>query len=198
MFEGRMTGRNGRAVAAGVVLALGLALMLAGCGQPAATPPKGSTAKAGAAVAKSALSTMAPDAKLLLVQTAQPTTSAGTPAWAYLFGSPSSDKTFVVYVQDGKTINAAEYGKAGLSKGEWPNVPGIESWAIDSDAAYDKATSATGLKNATYEMGMLTYLPKSTAASSTTKPFIWYVSLQSGTTTAAAEVDAKTGAAKKR
>jgi hypothetical protein len=171
-------------------------LVVAGCSAKPSASTGSATAKSELNVAKSALSTMAPDAKLLIVQTAQPVTTS-TPVWAYLFGSPSTDKTYVVYVREGKAMGASEYGTAGLPKDEWGSVPGTDGWQVDSDAALQKAKDASPVKQPKqYSMGFLTYVPKSQTASATTKPFIWYVSLEEANASATVEVDAKTGTAK--
>jgi len=181
-----------------LVLALGIALVVAGCGgKPADTTPKTGTAKAGLLVAKATLSTMAPEAKLLLVQTAARVTPTATPVWGYLFGSPKNDKTYIVYVAGGKAMPASEYGAAGLSASDWSAVPGTDSWKIDSDEAYRKALAANGAKGApaAYNMGFITYVPPSETTSET-KTFLWYVEFEpaaSGGTTSTIEVDAKTG-----
>lgn len=184
-----------------MALALALSVALAGCGSKSGDDvPKVATAKSGVAVAKSALSTMAPDAKLLLVETAQPVTTTSTPVWAYLFGSPKTDKTFAVYVSGGKAMGASEYGAAGLDPAEWKNIPGTDAWKIDSDSAYTKAVAASGAKGdpAGYSMGLVTYVPESVAASSTSRAFVWYVVLEpgaSGATTNTIEIDAESGKA---
>jgi hypothetical protein len=181
-----------------VTLALALAV-LAGCaGKPPVTAVQGQTAKSALPIARSAMSTMAPDAKLLLVQTAESVTPTATPVWVYLFGSPKSDKTYVVYVDKGKAAGASEYGAAGLTKTEWSSVPGTDSWKIDSDQAYSKAFAASGGSGtpASYDMGFMTFVPK--AAGSTVKAFVWVVSFgpgASGMTTGTIQVDANTGAA---
>lgn len=180
------------------VLALALVLVITGCGKKEAVADKG-TAMGALSVARSALSTMAPDAKLLLVQTATTVTTTSSPVWAYLFGSPKSNKTYVVYIAEGKSMGAAEYGDAGLSADEWKKVPGTDAWKIDSKAAYDSAVKAAGAKGdpAGYNMGMLMFVPAS-AEANTSKPFIWYVQFDPGTSgvsTATVEVDAKTGKA---
>lgn len=175
--------------------------LLAGCGgNSGTTTATGPTAKGSLPVARSALSTMAPDAKLLVVQTAQAVTATATPVWGYLFGSPKTDKTFVVYVENGKAMAAQEYGTAGLTAQEWAAVPGTDLWKIDSDQAYKTAFAAGGGKGTpeAYAMGLVTYVPKA-AATSTVSPFVWSVVFQpgaSGVTTATIEVDAKTGTAK--
>jgi hypothetical protein len=187
------------AMVAVAIVALSLVLLIAGCGSKSSNnAPTGPTALGSLAVASSSLSTMAPDAKLLVVQTAQAVTPTGTPVWAYLFGSPSSDKTYVVYTSGGQSMGAQEYGTAGLSADEWKNVPNNDSWKIDSDAAYTKAFAAGGGKGepAAYMMGLLTY--KSAEDTSTIKPFVWRVIFDPGTsgvTTGTVEVDANSGAA---
>lgn len=197
----------------GAVIIAGLAVTaLAGCsskgptgsasgtGSPKVTTKAGPTALGNLAAAEASLSTMAPDAKLLVVQTAQAVTPTSTPIWAYLFGSPSTDKTYVVYATGGTSMGAQEYGKAGLKAAEWGKVPATTAWEIDSDAAYTKAlaaSKATG-KPAQYIMGLVTYKP--TESTSTVAPFVWNVQLDtSGTVGAVAagfDVDAHTGATK--
>jgi hypothetical protein len=190
--------RRRAAIAAACLLALVLVAMLAGCGGSSGGVQPG-TAKQGFAAAQSALSTTAPDAKLLLVQSAAEVTPTAAPVWAFLFGSPKDDKTYVVYIQDSKMISTAEYGTAGLSAEEWAEVPSSDAWTMDSDVAYEKALTASGAKSAPagYNMGFLTYVPQ-TETTSTTKPFVWYVSFNAGTSGASTgniEVDMKTGAA---
>ena len=155
-------------------VALALVAILAACGGNAATTVKGTTAKGALPVAKSALSTTAPDAKLLVVQTASAVSATATPVWGYLFGSPKSDKTYVVYVENGKATPPQEYGQAGLSAAEWSAVPGTDVWKIDSDEAYKKAFAAAGGKGTppAWAMGLVTYVPKA-AATSTVQPFVW-------------------------
>jgi hypothetical protein len=196
------TVRPARVLVAFALACAGLAV-LAGCSNTStAATPKAGTARAGLPIAQSALSTMAPDAKLLLVQTTTSVTPTTTPVWGYLFGSAGSDKTYVVYVTGGKAMPAAEYGTAGLEATEWASVPGTEGWKIDSDAAYEKAVAASGMnaKPAAYVMGMITYVPAADATA-TTRTFTWYVSLDAGDgsgTATTVEVDAKTGAAVKQ
>jgi len=189
-----------------IVLALALvgalAVGLAGCGpeEAAETSTPSGTARAGLDVARSALETMAPDAKLLVVQTAQAATPADVPVWAYLFGSPSTDLTYLVYVTNGTVMTASEYGTAGLDADEWELVPGVEDWVVDSDQAYQSAldvSGASGDPNA-YYMGLQTYLPRAMEASATGEAFIWYVYFDpgaSGATTSTIQVDAATGEA---
>lgn len=197
MFDRKQTRRSTVLLICTSLVAVLALLTVAGCGKKSSstsTQPAGSTAKGGLTAARSALSTTAPDAKLLLVQTAQTASTTSTPVWAYLFGSPKSDKTYLVYVAGGKVMTKSEYGTSGLQKSEWSAVPGTDAWQVDSDAAFQKAAQASKLNDATeYQMGMLFYIPRSEAASTTTQPFTWYVSLRSGTSTAAVEVDAKSG-----
>jgi hypothetical protein len=191
-----------------LVLALGLTVLGAsGCGSKKATTssvpgtPKGQTAKEALPAAQSTLSTTAPDAKLLLVQTAAAVTPTSTPVWAYLFGSPKTGKLYVVRVAEGKAMPAAEYGTAkDLGTFEWDKVPGTEDWKIDSTEAYDKAYAASGAKSAPpqWVMGFLTYVPK-TEATSTATPFMWSVQFDpgsSGATSNVIQVNATTGATK--
>ena len=177
-----------------------VAMLVAGCagqtGTTAATSKK--TALGSLPAAQSALSTTAPDAKLLVVQTAQAVTPTATPVWGYLYGSPSTDKTYIVYVTEGQSMGAKEYGKAGLSADEWKLVPGTDAWKVDSDAALTKALAASGGSGApkAYVMGFVTYKPKTDT--STIEPFVWSVQLDpgsSGATTKPINVNATTGAA---
>jgi hypothetical protein len=185
-----------------VIAAFALALtLLSGCTERLPDPPEpvAPTAMAGLAAARSALPTAVPDAKLLVVQTAEPAEPTATPVWAYLFGSPSTDKTWVVYIEEGQATTAAEeFGTANLSASEWAKVPGTEAWKVDSDEAYKKALSASGAKGdpAAYMMGFITYKPR--ADTSTLDAFVWSVRSDPGTsgaTTKTVTVNAKTGAA---
>jgi len=195
--------RTGRATKILVILAgvLMMALLVVGCGKDEATTtaPAGDTALESLTVAQSALSTIAPEAKLLLVQTAESVSGTASPVWAYLFGSPTDDKTYVVYVVDGAVMSAGEYGTAGLPEDEWPLVPDATSWKIDSDVAYTNALEAAGLSgNPPYSMGMITYIPSAEASTTTSIPFTWYISIEpaaSGDATTSVQVDAKTGEA---
>lgn len=172
---------------------------LSGCGgSKEAAVQSGPSALGSLGAARSALSTMAPDAKLLVVQTAQAATATSTPVWVFLFGSPSNDKTFAVYTQNGQTMAAQEYGTAGLTDEQWGQVPGTGDLKVDSDDAYAKAVAAGGAKGdpAGYMMGLTTYKPAEDT--STVQPFVWQVQFdpgESGATTGTITVDAKTGAA---
>ena len=197
------TQRQARFATIAFVAVLALAVtLLAGCGKTTGTTstpvPKGGTALGSLAIAKSSMTTTAPDAKLLVVQTAEAATPTSTPVWGYLFGSPANDKIWVVYVANGVSMGAQEYGTAGLSKTEWAAVPGTDGWTVDSDTAYTKALAASGAKGApaAYMMGLLTFKP--TSDTSTVQPFVWSVQFDpgaSGATTSSINVDAKTGVA---
>jgi len=118
--------------------------------------------------------------------------------WAYLFGSPKSEKLYVVRVADGKAMPAAEYGSAKqLGTFEWAKVPNLDQWKIDSNEAYDRAYKASGAKTPPpqYVMGFLTYVPK-TEQTSTATPFTWAVQFDpgaSGATPNVIDVNATTG-----
>jgi hypothetical protein len=184
-------------IAAGLAITVALVLTLAGCGGQKSTTPEAASAKAGLPIAISSLSTMAPDAKLLVVQTTGVASTTSTPVWQYLFGSPKTDKTYMVVVKDGKATETAEYGTAGLSAQEWAKVPGTDFWKIDNADAYKTAlASAKASGEAGYTMGFLTYIPAADVGS-TTLPRVWYVSFDPATskaTTGTVGVDANTGA----
>ena len=197
--------RASRLVSTISILALAVALgaTVVGCNSskpPGTTPAPvkaAPTAKAGLEAATSALSTTAPEAKLLVVQTANSVTPTSPPVWSYLFGSPKDDKTYMVYIKGGKLAEPpTEYGTAGLKKDEWAVVPNTDAWKIDSDVAYKTAQEASGAKSeGAYTMGFITHVPTSDKTS-TTEAFIWYISFDqaSGASTGTVQVDAKTGA----
>jgi len=195
------TARLTRAALA-IVLALTLAGLMTGCNKKASDGAKGgTTAMSNVKVAQSALSTTAPDAKLLLVQTANVVTETSTPVWQYLFGSPEDGSIFAVTVTDGKVTATQPYGSAGMGADEWKSVPSADEWKIDSDAAY-KAALAVDKKNTAktpWAMGFVTYVPKSASTSATIDAFMWSVAFDpQGTLGApnAVDVNAKTGEAK--
>lgn len=178
-----------------------LAVVMTGCGEKEAgqdAEPSAGTAKGSLDLARSALETMAPDAKLLVVQTAEPITETSTPVWAYLFGSPETDTTYMVYVSEGKAMGASEYGSAGLSDEEWQAVPDTSGWEVDSDDAYEKAIAEAGGDTQTsgYFMGLQTYVPRSASETDTTRSMTWYISLDvARSAEGLVAVDAKTGEA---
>lgn len=170
---------------------------LLGCNGGSGTPSSGPTALGSLSAAQSALSTMAPDARLLVVQTASSVTPTGTPVWVYLFGDPKTDKTYLVYATDGQPMGGAqEYGTAGLSETDWKDVPDEYEWTVDSDDAYSKALAASGATGdpAAYMMGLMTY--KSSADTSTVEPLVWNVWFDPGSSGATENtilVDAESG-----
>jgi len=201
MIAKRWIGRS----AVVLVALLVVAAFITGCGssksaeqtQPQTKP--GASAKDGLQAAQSALSTMAPDAKLLIVQTAQAVTPTATPVWAYLFGSPKNDKVYIVYLTNGQSMGAQEYAKAGMTAEEWKTVPDTAKWKIDSPEALTKALAVSGAKGEpnAYMMGFITY--KSKADTSTVQPFVWNIQFDpgaSGATTQPIDVNAETGEAK--
>lgn len=180
-----------------VALVAALGAVLAGCKSTSKTPSGKLTAKQALPVAMSALSTSAPDGKMLIVQTADPINTTSTPVWDFLIGSPKSDKIYAVVVKDGKAT-ASEYGTAKLSADEWKAVPGSDVWKIDSDEAYTKAIKAypDGKPDTLYLMGFVAYVPKASSAS-TVKAMTWNVSFDPSTmskaTTSSVNVNATTG-----
>jgi hypothetical protein len=177
------------------------AAALVGCSKKEPAKPAvsaGATVLDGLAKAQSALSTTAPDAKLLVVQTAQASPTTATPDWIYLFGSPKTGRTYAVYVANGKSMGAQEYGSAGLTDAEWAKVPKTGPWTVDSDDALKKALVASGAKGTpnAYVMGLMTFKPSTDT--STIEPYVWNVQFDpgsSGAATGTISVDAKTGAA---
>ena len=185
-----------------IVQALALALVIgamSGCGSGATSAPKPSapTAKSMLPIAMSALSTAAPDGKLLVVQTAGAVTATSTAQWEFLIGSPKTDVVYAVIIQNGKG-QFEEYGSAGLSSAEWAQVPPTSEWKIDSDVAHEKALSVYPPgKTAAYVAGFVTYVPKS-AKDTNAKAMVWTLNFDpasKGTmATSTVEVDMKTGA----
>lgn len=197
--------RKARLLFAAIVaaIALGLVLALGGCGKQASTTtpaaPAGETAMDALKVAKSSLSTTAPDSKMLIVQTAGIVTTAA-PEWEFLLGAPKTDVVYAVVVKDGKVVQGSEYGTANLSAAEWAAVPAADAWKIDSPDAYSKALAAypAGTKQTAYTMGFVTYIPKQSSQPNT-KAMTWMVtfdpsSMNSKVTTNTIYVDATTGA----
>jgi hypothetical protein len=177
-------------------LVLGAALLV-GCTKTAAVKT-GPTARGNLPVAQSALSTTAPDAKLMSVRTYQPTGPTEAPAWIFLFGSPSMNSLFRVYVTNGQLVFVQPAGGVGLAASAWAAMPGTDAWTVDSDAAFAKAAAATkavGTASA-YSMGFETI--KSSMDASAAQPFVWRVTLYTGstnTTMSTVDVNATTGAA---
>jgi len=187
---------------AAIAVVLVALFLLAGCGKQAATPTvtpptTAASAKTGFPAAVSAISTTAPDAKLLVVQSATAISTTGTPVWSYLFGSPKTGKTYQVIVLSGKAIRTTEYGTADLTPAQWAQVPPVDKWKINSPEAYEKArATANANPSSAYTMGFLMFLPP-TAVGSKTKPLTWYVSFDpqtSNATTGTVGIDITTGA----
>jgi hypothetical protein len=180
-----------------VMVAVFSLALLGGCSSPEDSATSSTTTVLGSLpVARSALSTAAPDAKLLLVQTATSATPTATPVWAYLFGSPSTDVIYLVYTADGAVMSMQEYGTAGLSAEQWAEVPEDVAWAIDSDEAYASALEVSGAEGdpAAYMMGIMSY--KAADDTSTVEPNVWNVWYDPGTsgaTTSLILVDAESG-----
>ncbi len=183
-----------------LALALALSVALVGCNKTAEkAEPSGPTAMDSIGVAKSSLSTSAPDAKLLLVQTANVVTATSTPVWQYLFGSPKDGSIVAVTVENGKVTATQPYGSAGMDESEWKLIPDSAEWKIDSDEAFDAAlkTDKKATDKTPWAMGFVTYVPKSAASSTTIDPFVWSVALDpQGATPSTIDVNAKTGEAK--
>lgn len=196
----RRTFRATRAVLCALALVIGIAA-LAGCSSASKTSQSktGTTAKGMLPLAISALSTTAPDGKLLVCQAYDAITPTSTPGWEYLIGSPKSGKVYAVLVMGGKS-QFVEYGDAGLTAAEWKTVPSTDDWKIDSDVALEKARALypNGKTAAAYP-GFVMYLPKS-EQNATNKPMTWYIQFdpatQGSAPTSTVTVDMKTGEAK--
>lgn len=181
-------------VAVVLVLAVVAGILVAGKGGTGSRDAN--SALGNLEVAQSALATAAPDARLLVVQMMESVPTTGTPYWAYLFGSPSTDIGYVVYASAGEIMTWSEYGALGLTEDEWASVPDAKAWKVDSNQAYEKALKASGATGTPlgYFMGFVTY--KSTEDTSTIQPFQWNIWLDPGTSGATENliiVDAKTG-----
>ncbi|NTW29380.1 MAG: hypothetical protein HGA39_08480 [Coriobacteriia bacterium] len=178
-----------------VVFVLALAAAIVGCSKKATVDT--STALGSLSIAQSTLSTMAPDAKLLVVQTADVVTTTSTPVWAYVFGSPSSGMTYLVFVENGQPYSY-EYGEASLTATEWAAIPSTSEWKINSDTAYKNALAQfkSGNANTPYVMGFVSYL--SADDTSTISPMVWKVIFNPDSidesTVGEYDVDARTGA----
>ena len=198
--RGTVTFMNTRTLQIGAIVigitALAAVAVFGGLGSGSGTPSDASTALGSLEVAESALSTTVPDARLLIVQMMASSTPTGTPQWAYLFGSPSTDMAYLVYTTDGEIMTSMEYGSVGLSADEWADVPETKAWRIDSDAAYEKALAVSGATGdpAGYFMGLMMY--KTAEDTSTVEPLqwnVWFDPGASGATTNLILVDATSG-----
>ena len=195
--------RISRLIVIGMAAALVLgALSLGGCKKSTtnsqAPASQQATAKAGFKTAQSVLSTTAPEAQLLLVQTAQVVTATETPVWEYIVGSPKTDKLYAIVVSHGLP-QAQEYGAAELGS-EWSKVPSADAWKIDSDEALAKARAVypNAKADTAYAMGMITYIPEAKKKPGS-KAMTWFVQFdpqtQGSLPTSTVQVDATTGEA---
>lgn len=169
------------------------ALLVAGCKSPAPVSPD--TALGSASVAKSVLSTVAPDARLLVMQTARTVEPSGTPEWSFLFGSPAADSIYLVRVKGGQSLGYVNYGPGGIKLSEYANVPDVAECKVDSDEAYQAALEASNAEATPhpYMMAIQFYVPSSQPNSDTVKPMVWYVDLDTPSGPVQIHVDAKTG-----
>ena len=190
-------GSRNRPSILGVIGILALsAMLLSACGKKSTPAP---TAMDNYPAARGAALKSAPDAKLLLVQTFEATTPTASPVWYYLFGSPSTQKSYAVVASQGRVMSAEEAARADFPSSEWSALPSTDAWKIDSDAAYAKALdlSGTGRSPGPYTMGFETYKPK--ADTSTVEPFTWRVTFYQESnvqTTSTVDVNATTGNAR--
>ncbi len=154
-------------IAAIAIVAFAIVFALGGCKKSAdssETPPGALTAKSALPLAMSEISSGAPDAKLLLVQSRDIMTATSTPVWQFLIGSPKNNTIYAVTVESGEATSQL-YGTADLPKEEWDAVPGVDEWKIDSDEAHKKALEVLkdGDAKTPYLMGFVTYVPKANA-----------------------------------
>jgi hypothetical protein len=200
------TSRTSRALLISLFLVAMLALgALVGCsgGSGSSSGTAGQkavnlTAKQALDVAMSALSTSAPDGKLLLVQTGKPITATDTAIWEFLVGSPKTDAIYQVLVRDGKAT-VQPYGPAKLSAAQWGQVPANADLKVDSDAAHKAAVGVyTNGTSAAYVMGLVTFIPP-TAKVTNEKAMVWVVDFdpasKGSAATSTVNVDGKTGTA---
>jgi len=158
------------------------------------------TALANLGVAESAVATLAPDAKLLVVQAPSASMSGGAPLWVFLFGSPETGEMFSVSTANGVVMDTARAGAAPLETDEWASVPETAAWDVDSDEAYETAldAAALGADPTGYVMVMETYVPASAPAEPEVTAFVWYVTFtmaDADATPPIVAVDASTGEA---
>ncbi len=192
-------------------LLLGLALLLmvalgalSGCSSGGSsgtgiTVPPAADAKQAYSIALSAVSTVAPDGKLLVCQTRKAITASATPSWDFLIGSPKTDDIYTVLVDNGKA-QFSTYGKAGLTATQWAEVPRLEAWKIDSNAAHEKAVAVyPNGKDAAYFAGFVTYVPQSATTPKDMRAMRWILSFdpasKGSAPTSTVDVDLTTGAA---
>ena len=185
-----------------MLLALVVLPVMAGC-SGIGSSKAGGTAKQSLSVAESAVSTMAPEAKLLYVETAGNVLPNSMPTWTYIFGSPKTNKSYTTIVQGNTVTTTHETGDVTIDSDEWSSVPNLGDAKIDSDEAYDKALKASGVDLAPsgYSMLLVPYVTRSAGETVTTEPMKWYVTIQFDNDgkpmSVLSEVDAETGQAKK-
>lgn len=154
-----------RSARVGLALAILLTIgVLAGCNSNSKSPDDQaaktdtSKAKAAASLALSALTTAAPDGKVIVGQLVAPIAATATPMWEFLVGSPKNSKVYAVLVTGGKA-QFKEYGKVSLEATQWAEIPNVKAWKIDSDVARDKALAVYPQgKDDRYNQGFITYV----------------------------------------
>ncbi len=191
---------SARSILLGMILAasVAVALMLSGCGGDSteATTPEGMTALQALQVAKKSIEPVAPDAKLLIVTTAQVVEPTATPVWQFLLGSPKTNMTYAVIVNEGQPM-ASPYTTATLTPGQWAALPDVADIKIDSDEAHRKALKAyPDGSDHIYVINLATGEP-GVPTSGLTTPMSWVVMFDptraSGEQTSTVQIDASTG-----
>lgn len=177
---------------------IALLFTLAACGEKAEETKD--TASSNLSTAESALTTMAPDARLLVVGGDVTPASGTAPVWTYLFGAPDTGLMYSVSISNGNSMGATDLGTSPLTEDEWDAVPANGSWELDSDAALEKALAFAGLEEppATYSMLLNSYIPEASVSERPTEAMVWYVSFgadDSGEAGRVVAVDATTGEA---
>lgn len=159
------------------------------------------TASSNLSTAESALTTMAPDARLLVVGGDVTPASGTTPVWTYLFGAPDTGQMYSVSISNGNSMGATDIGVSPLAEDEWDAVPANGSWTLDSDEALEKALEFAGLEEApsTYSMLLNSYVPEASVSERPAEAMVWYVSFgadESGEAGRVVAIDATTGEAR--
>lgn len=183
------------------MIAVALLLPLVACADESADVTEDTgTALSNLAAAESAAAALAPDVKLLVLQTGGMAQVGSDPVWVFTFGSPETGAMYTVSIAGGNVMDASEAGQAPLEDDEWDVVPDTAAWDIDSHEAYESALAVSGANGdpAGYSMLLETHVPRSSSAEPVVRPFVWYVAFEpgsSGATAGVIEVDAKTGEA---
>lgn len=186
-----------------LVFAIVALAFLTACGGAASEPEpaeESSSALDNLAAAESAVTTLAADTKLLVVQAPSASTSGADPLWVFLFGSPETGQMYSVSIVNGIVMNTAPAGAAPLESAEWASVPETAEWEVDSDEAYEAALDAAELEGTPtgYAMVLETYVPASAPAEPAVTAFVWYVTFTMPDADAESPViavDARTGEA---